>query len=61
MATPAHALIELTCPYCNKKNSVAVKHGVDGDSEHAEIECAYCKQSWEQVLPGPFMAGPFPK
>jgi transposase-like protein len=55
-----HILIELTCPYCERTNSVAIKRGVS-DVEHANIKCAHCQKSWEQVLPGPFMAGPFPK
>jgi len=55
-----HILVDLTCPYCKRKNSEAIKRGVNHD-EHADIRCAYCQKSWEQVLPGPFMAGPFPK
>ncbi len=55
-----HILIDLTCPHCERTNSVAIKRGVS-DVEHADIKCAYCQKSWEQVLPGPFIAGPFPK
>jgi len=55
-----HILVDLTCPRCKRKNSVAIKRGVS-DVERVEIKCAYCKQSWEQELPRPFMAGPFPK
>ena len=28
---------------------------------HEAVLCAHCKQSWEPVIPGPVMAGPFPK
>ena len=57
-----HVLVDLTCPHCKKKNSVAIAP-MSGASVagRAEINCAYCQQSWEQVLPGPLMAGPFPK
>jgi transcription elongation factor Elf1 len=55
-----HILVNLTCPHCKRRNSVAIKRGVSED-EQANIKCAYCQKSWEQVLPGPFMAGPFPK
>ncbi len=55
-----HILVHLTCPHCERENSVAIKRGVS-EVEHADIKCAYCQQSWEQELPGPFMAGPFPK
>ena len=47
----SHVLIELTCPHCRKKNSVAIKRGVN-DAEYAEIKCAHCQHSWGQVLPG---------
>ncbi len=60
-----HVLVDLTCPHCKKKNSVAITpmSGASGasDAARAEIKCAYCKQPWEQVLPGAVMAGPFPK
>src|ERR1700747_3282758 len=45
-----HILVDLTCPRCKRKNSVAIKLGVS-DVERVEIKCAYCKQSWEQELP----------
>ena len=55
-----HILVDLTCPYCKKENSVAIKREVSG-AEQAAIRCAYCQKSLAHVLPGPFMAGPFPK
>jgi diguanylate cyclase (GGDEF)-like protein len=55
-------LVDLTCPHCHKKNSVALDTQ-SGTSNAAprEVQCAHCKQSWEPVLSGPIMAGPFPK
>jgi len=54
-----HILIDLTCPNCERKNSVAIQSR--GSEERADIRCPYCQNWWEQVLPGPFVAGPFPK
>jgi diguanylate cyclase (GGDEF)-like protein len=59
---PLHVLVDLTCPRCRKKNSVAVDtHSGANDAAAREVECAHCKQSWEPILSGPIMAGPFPK
>jgi diguanylate cyclase (GGDEF)-like protein len=59
---PLHVLVDLTCPHCRKKNSVAVDtHSGANDAAAREVICAHCKQSWEPVLSGPIMAGPFPK
>jgi transcription elongation factor Elf1 len=63
-ATPAcpPVLIEVTCPNCQKKHSVAITSMAGANvAGRAEIKCAYCQQPWEQLLPGPVMAGPFPK
>jgi transcription elongation factor Elf1 len=60
--TPPHVLIVLTCPHCQKKNSVAVvKHLEINNYEKSEVHCAYCGKSWDASLPGPILAGPFPK
>ncbi len=57
-----HILVDLTCPHCTKKNSVAITPmSGASNASRAEIKCAYCKQPWEQAMPGPVMAGPFPK
>jgi len=59
---PLHVLVDLTCPHCQKKNSFAVVQ--DSGSNQAvneEVLCAHCKKTWEPVVPGPIMAGPFPK
>jgi len=59
---PLHVLVDLTCPRCRKKNSVAVDtHSGANDAAAREVQCAHCKQSWQPILSGPIMAGPFPK
>ncbi len=55
-----HILIDLICPSRQKKKSEAITP-LSRASVAAEIKCAYCQQPWEQELPGPVMAGPFPK
>lgn len=59
---PLHVLVDLTCPHCQKMNSFAVIQDA-GPSQalHEEVLCAYCKKAWQPVIPGPIMAGPFPK
>ena len=59
---PLHVLVDLTCPHCQKMNSFAVIQDA-GPSEalQEEVLCAHCKKVWEPVIPGPIMAGPFPK
>jgi diguanylate cyclase (GGDEF)-like protein len=57
-----NVLVDLTCPHCRKKNSVALDTQSGTSSAAArEVQCAHCKRSWEPVLSGPIMAGPFPK
>jgi diguanylate cyclase (GGDEF)-like protein len=57
-----HILVDLTCPHCHKKNSVALDTRSGSSAATArEAQCAHCKQTWEPVLSGPIMAGPFPK
>jgi len=56
------SLLDLTCPHCQKKNSVAVDtHSGASNAAAREVQCAHCKQAWKPVLSGPIMAGPFPK
>lgn len=59
---PLHVLVDLTCPHCQKGNSVAVDI-LSGASRagRREVQCVHCKQAWEALLSGPIMAGPFPK
>jgi diguanylate cyclase (GGDEF)-like protein len=59
---PLSVLVDLTCPHCRKKNSVALDtHSGANNAAAREVQCAHCKQAWEPVLSGPIMAGPFPK
>jgi diguanylate cyclase (GGDEF)-like protein len=59
---PLHVMIDVICPYCNKKNSFAVtQDSGPSDSGYPQVQCAHCKKAWEPLLPGPIMAGPFPK
>ena len=59
---PLHVLVDLTCPHCHKRNSVALDtHSGANESAAREVQCAHCKQAWEPVLSGPIMSGPFPK
>jgi diguanylate cyclase (GGDEF)-like protein len=61
-SAPLHVLVDLTCPKCHKKNSIALdtRSGAN-DAAAREVQCAHCKQAWEPVLSGPIKAGPFPK
>lgn len=59
---PLHVLVDLTCPHCQKKNALAVIQGAaPRQALRGKVTCAYCKKAWEPVIPGPIMAGPFPK
>ena len=59
---PLHVLVDLTCPHCQKKNALAViQDAGTGQALHERVICAYCKKAWDPVIPGPIMAGPFPK
>ena len=59
---PLQVLVDLTCPHCQKKNSFAVvQDGGPNQALREEVLCAHCKKAWEPVIPGPVMAGPFPK
>jgi diguanylate cyclase (GGDEF)-like protein len=61
-AAPLHVLVDLTCPLCNRKNSVALDaNAASAESGVRQVQCAYCKQSWEAALSGAIVAGPFPK
>src|SRR3989440_1067101 len=60
--TPLHVMVDVVCPYCDKKNSFAVtQDSGPSDSGHLQVQCAHCKKAWEPLLPGPIIAGPFPK
>src|SRR6267154_2488711 len=56
---PLHVLVDLTCPQCRKKNSVALEtHSGAKEAAAREVQCAHCRHSWEPVLSGPIVAGP---
>lgn len=59
---PLHVLVDLSCPHCQKMNSVAVDM-LSGANEASrqEVQCAYCNRAWRPSLSGQIMAGPFPK
>jgi diguanylate cyclase (GGDEF)-like protein len=60
--TPLHVMVDVICTYCDRKNSFAVfQDSGPSDVGHRQIRCAHCQQVWEPLLPGPIMAGPFPK
>src|SRR5215469_2127656 len=52
----------ICCPHCQKKNSFAViqERGCN-QALRDEVLCARSKKAWHPVVPGPIMAGPFPK
>jgi diguanylate cyclase (GGDEF)-like protein len=57
-----HFMVDVTCPHCQKKNSVALDaHSAPTHANPWKVQCAHCKLDWEPLLPGPIMAGPFPK
>ena len=59
---PLHVLVDLTCPHCNRKSSVAVDTPSGASrAGQQKVECPHCKKSWQTVLFGPVLAGPFPK
>lgn len=59
---PLHVLVDVTCPHCHKKNSVAVDaHSEARVGNRQEVQCAHCKKTWGPALSGLIMAGPFPK
>jgi len=59
---PLHALVDLTCPHCQRRNAFAIIQDAGPSQARQEaVLCAHCKKSWEPVIPGPVMAGPFPK
>jgi diguanylate cyclase (GGDEF)-like protein len=61
-ATPLHVLTDLTCPHCGKKNSFAILQASgERNAARRELRCAHCRETWETLIAGPVMAGPFPK
>jgi diguanylate cyclase (GGDEF)-like protein len=61
-APPLHVLVDLTCPHCGKKNSFAIlQTSGEKNAARSELRCAHCRETWETLIAGPVMAGPFPK
>lgn len=61
-APPLHVLVDLTCPHCGKKNSFAILQASgERNAARRELRCAHCRETWETLIAGPVMAGPFPK
>jgi diguanylate cyclase (GGDEF)-like protein len=61
-APPLHVLVDFTCPHCGKKNSFAIlQTSGERNASRREVPCAHCKETWEPLIPGPVLAGPFPK
>ena len=59
---PLRVMVDLTCPHCQKMNSFAViQNSGAGNTSRNEVLCAHCKEAWAPLMPGPIMAGPFPK
>src|SRR6266581_309630 len=48
--TPLHVMVDVICPYCDKKNSFAVtQDSGPSDSGHPQVQCAHCKKAWEPL------------
>jgi len=59
---PLRVMVDLTCPHCQKMNSFAIiQNSGAGNTSRNEVQCAHCKEAWAPLMPGPIMAGPFPK
>jgi len=59
---PLRVMVDLTCPHCQKMNSFAViQNSGAGNTSRNGVRCAHCKEAWAALMPGPIMAGPFPK
>src|SRR6266699_2416643 len=59
---PLRVMVDLTYPHCQKMNSFAViQNSGAGNTSRNEVRCAHCKEAWAPLMPGPIMAGPFPK
>jgi diguanylate cyclase (GGDEF)-like protein len=57
-----HVMVDVTCTHCGKKNSVAIgRDAVADEAIPRQVRCGHCKQSWDPLLSGTVMAGPFPK
>jgi diguanylate cyclase (GGDEF)-like protein len=61
-AMDSHIMVDVTCPNCEKKNSVAITpDALAGEAIPRPVRCAHCNRSWDPLLSGAILAGPFPK
>ncbi|PYU70840.1 MAG: hypothetical protein DMG49_10590 [Acidobacteria bacterium] len=59
---PLRVMVDLTCPHCQRMNSFAItQNSGAGNTSRHDVRCAHCKEAWAPLMPGPIMAGPFPK
>jgi diguanylate cyclase (GGDEF)-like protein len=57
-----HVMVDVICTHCGKKNSVAVTpDAIAGEATPRQVRCAHCNKSWDPLLSGAILAGPFPK
>ena len=57
-----HVMVDVTCAHCGKKNSVAITpDAIAGEAIPQPVRCAHCNKSWDPLLSGAILAGPFPK
>lgn len=62
IAVGTHVMVDITCPHCSKKNSVALTpEAIASEAVPHQVCCAHCNKSWDPLLSGAIMAGPFPK
>lgn len=65
MSTQSEAplqLLTLSCPSCKNKNVIKVERVIEfAQIKQTPLACVHCGKSWNQVLPGPLIAGPFRK
>jgi diguanylate cyclase (GGDEF)-like protein len=61
-AMDTHVMVDVTCEHCGKKNSVAITpDAVGSEAVPQPVRCAHCNKSWDPLLSGAILAGPFPK
>jgi len=57
-----HVMVDVTCSHCEKKNSVAITpDAVAAEAVPHKVRCAHCNKSWDPLISGAVLAGPFPK
>jgi hypothetical protein len=57
---PLTRLLTFTCPHCHKPITIRVRKALDFSSVASRnLECPSCSQTFERVLIGPILEGPF--